>query len=68
MCLINPSHKAKPHENLWLFSMGKRFRITAVFTTDAEANTHMETHKDEAVIACFGPFIFLAENYTGEKS
>ena len=60
------NHTAKPGEVLWLCSMGKRFQVTAIFTEEAEANAHMETHDDQAVIACFGPFIVLANKYEGE--
>lgn len=58
-------HQATKDEHLWITSMGKRFRVRAVATTDDEANTFMETHPDTAVIACLGPFIFIANVYEG---
>jgi hypothetical protein len=56
-------HKAKRDEKLLFRSMGKSFRITAVATTDEEANEHMRKHDDDAVIASFGPFVFMANKY-----
>lgn len=53
---------AKADEQLHVFSMGKKLRITAIFTTDKSANEHMEK-TDDAVVACCGPFIFLANKY-----
>ena len=53
---------AKTDDKLFLFSMGKRLRVTAIFTDLAEANAHMG-RTDDAVIACFGPFIILANQY-----
>lgn len=39
--------------------MGKALRVTAIFTSDDEANKYMEVH-DDGVVAEFGQFIFLA--------
>jgi len=64
---LTPNHVARDGEVLWLYSMGKRFQVTAIFTTDAEANAHMEKHDSQAVIAAFGPFIVLANKYEGVK-
>lgn len=61
-------HLAKSHEDLYIYSMGKRFRVTGIFTDEASANSHMERNSNDAVIACFGPFILLAEKYTGERA
>ncbi len=60
-------HIFKQDEILWLCSMGKRFRVTAIFTDDAEANAHMERHDDQACIANFGAFVILANKYAGER-
>ncbi len=59
------THIAKKDEKLWVYSMGKRFQITAIFTDLDESNAYMAmaNHRDESVIACFGPFIFLADRY-----
>ena len=48
------------HQALYVRSMRKALRVTAIFTDDSEANAHMAKHPDDAVVACFGPFIFLA--------
>ncbi len=61
-------HLAKTHEDLYIYSMGKRFRVTGIFTDDASANSHMKRNSNDAVIACFGPFIVMAEKYTGERA
>jgi hypothetical protein len=60
-------HQAKPDEHLWLYSMGKRFRVRAITTSDEEANSFMDTHSDTALIACFGPFNVIANCYEGIK-
>jgi len=60
-------HIAKDHEDLWIFSMGKRFRVRAVFDSVEEANAYMETHRDTALIACFGPLNIIANTYAGVK-
>lgn len=57
----------KADEFLWICSMGKRLRVTAIFTDDAEANDHM-ARSDDAVIAYHAPFILLANKYdSGQK-
>lgn len=57
--------KLKKGEILWIHSMGKRFALTGVFQTDAEANAHCERHKDDGVIAEAAGFIFVACIYAG---
>ncbi len=52
-----------PDEKLWLYSMGKRYAITAIFSTNAEANDYMEKHDEQCCIAHFEPFVFLASKY-----
>lgn len=54
--------KLKPEQALYVRSMGKALRVTAIFQTDAEANAHME-RTDDAVVAVFGPLILLADKY-----
>lgn len=41
------------HKELTMYvrSMGKAFRVTAMFSTDEEANAYLEKHPDEGVIA-----------------
>jgi len=58
-------HIAKRGEILWIHSMGKRFAVTAIFTDDESANAHMARHTSQALIAEFGPFRILAEQYAG---
>jgi len=55
-------HITKQDDKLFIYSMNKRLRITAIFTDDESANKHMEK-TDDAVVACFGPFVFLANKY-----
>lgn len=59
------THTAKTDEMLWIYSMGKRFRVTAIFTDDASANLWMERHRDQGLIAEFGPFRIIANLYEG---
>lgn len=56
-------HKAKPTETLYMRSMGKNLKILAMATSDEEANALMAKHDNLAVIACFGPFVLLADKY-----
>jgi hypothetical protein len=55
--------RMKDDENLRILSMGKAFRVTAIFTSDDEANAYMAKHDNDAVIACVGGFVFLANKY-----
>jgi hypothetical protein len=50
-------------ERFIVSSMGKRFYIRAIATTDDEANRYCETHPDTGVIATFAPFVFIANIY-----
>jgi hypothetical protein len=45
--------------------MGKRFRVTAIFTDNQSANAWMENHRDQGLIAEFGPFRIVANLYAG---
>lgn len=58
-------YNAKEFEHLFIYSMGKRFRVTAIATTADEANAlAAKTGNDEhLIIAELGPFIFMAEKY-----
>ena len=58
-------HKAKESEQLRICSMGKKLRVTAIATSDEEANEHMRKNPDDAVVACLGPFVFMANKYDG---
>lgn len=59
------THQTSTDEQLWIFSMGKRFRVRAIATSDDEANEFMESHRDTGLIACFGPFNVIADLYAG---
>lgn len=59
--------KLSDTQTLYVRSMGKALRVTAIFTNVREANQYMET-RDEGVVAEFGPYILLAGLYDkGEK-
>lgn len=60
-------HIAKQDENLYINSMGKKFRVRGIFTTDEAANEFCASHRDVGVIAVHGPFIFVANFYEGEQ-
>jgi hypothetical protein len=49
----------------WLYvrSMGKALRVTAIYTSDTDANAYMATHPDQGCVAVLGPFILLANLY-----
>jgi hypothetical protein len=58
----------KADDQLFIYSMGKRLRITAMFTDVQEANSYMEAHNEASVIAEFKPFIFIADRFDlGER-
>ena len=48
---------------LYVRSMGKALRVTAIHTSDAEANAYMGRHRDEGCVAVFGPFVLCANLY-----
>jgi hypothetical protein len=55
--------KLKPEHMLYVRSMGKALRVTAIFTNHDEANTYMDTHRDEGCVAVFGSLVLLANLY-----
>lgn len=55
--------KLKEGERLQIYSMGKRFEVTAICQSTDEANAYMAAHKDEAVIAEIHGFIYVANVY-----
>ena len=61
------THTAKESEELWIYSMGKRFMVRAITDSVDEANAYMERHTDTALIACFGPFNVIANQYEGVR-
>ena len=50
-------------EILLLNSMGKTFRVRAIFTDTDAANEYMERNSDTGCIAEFSPYIFVADLY-----
>lgn len=53
--------KLNSEQRLYVRSMRKALSVTAIFTDDAAANAFMEKNRDDAVVAVFGNFIFLAK-------
>lgn len=49
-------------QKLYVRSMGKALRVTAIFSEDDDANRHM-AKSDDAVVACFGRLTFMARKY-----
>ena len=60
--------KLAQSEMLWIYSMGKRFPVTAIFHTTEEANKYCESHDTEGVIAEIQGIIFIAGFHTGIKA
>lgn len=56
-------HVARPHEVVLIHSMGKKFRIRAMFDNVDAANEFMGKHPDTGVIASFGPIHIIANLY-----
>lgn len=54
---------ASGKEELYIYSMNKRLKIIAIADDVESANSYMEKHDNAAVIACFGPFILMADKY-----
>lgn len=50
-------------QTMYVRSMGKALRVTAIYDNDDDANAHMEKNHDDAVIAVFGKYVFLANRY-----
>lgn len=50
-------------EFLYVRSMGKLLRVTAMFDNDADANKFMAKNDGHSVVACFGPYVLLANVY-----
>jgi len=52
--------RLKAEQSLYVRTMGKALRVTAIFTDMAACNAYLERHRDEGVVAEFAPFIFVA--------
>lgn len=49
-------------QKLYVRSMGKLLRVTAIFTDDDAANEHMDkSTNNDAVVAVFGGVVLLAD-------
>lgn len=54
---------SSPAQSLYVRSMGKLLEVVAVADNDAEANAYMAKHDTAAVVAVFGPLVFLANKH-----
>ncbi len=50
-----------PGMEIWVYSMGKRFRVTGIFANEADANSYMEKNPGQGCIACCGSVVLVAE-------
>ena len=52
-------------ERHWLYvrSMGKALRVTAIFPSDDTANQYLASHRDQGCIAVFGSYVLIANLY-----
>ena len=55
--------KIPTEQTLYIRSMGKALKVTAIFLDDDSANAYMAKNKDEGVVSVIGQFIFLANVY-----
>lgn len=55
--------KLKPEQVLYVQSMGKALRVTAIFDNPSDANHYMARNKDEAVVAELGTMVLIANVY-----
>lgn len=62
---VQPMGKLKDSEHLSIYSMRKRFDVTAIFGNDDDANAYLaKPHvKDQGVIATIQGVVFIAEFY-----
>ena len=54
----------KDHQSIYVRSMGKALPVTAIATSDDEANEHCRKHSDDGVIAVYGELVFMANMYS----
>ena len=55
--------KLHNEQTLYVRSMGKALRVTAIFTDDEKANKYMAEHDEAACVAVFGDYILLADKW-----
>lgn len=60
--------KLKDGEHLQIYSMGKRFEVTAIFQHVIDANAYIAKNKSEAVIAEIHGFIYIASVFDAMPS
>lgn len=58
MALFRPEN----NQQVFVYSMGKKLKLTAIADTDEDANRHM-ARTDDAVVACFGTLVLMASKY-----
>lgn len=51
-----------PEQPLYIHTMGRAFRVNAVFDKTDKANAYLESHPGQGVIAVYGFLIFIATN------
>lgn len=49
--------------DLYVRSMGKALKVTAIALNTEIANAYMETHRDQAVVAEIGELVLIADQY-----
>lgn len=59
--------RLKPHEIIHLYSMGKRFPLTAIFDSDEETKAHYKRHPDDVLVACAAGKYFVASQYNADR-
>ena len=55
--------KLPDHQHLYVRSMGKSLRVTAMFKDDDDANRYMARNRDEGVVAVMAGVVLLANLY-----
>lgn len=53
----------KEDVTLYVRTMGKCLRVTAIFDSTDEANAHMEKHDEQACVAVSGSLVLLADRH-----
>ena len=55
--------RLKKQQILYVRSMGKALKVTAIFTGVDECNQYCEKNRDEGLVAEFGKYLFVANLY-----
>ena len=56
-------HVLKTEQHLYVHTMGRALRVSAIFGDAGSANAHMARHDEQALVACFGPFCLTADKH-----